>query len=76
MIETLLPAYSDVLQAAARIAPHTAPTPLLRSHTLDTLSGAQLMFKAEHLQRSGAFKFAAPAMRSGRCRPRPPHMAW
>ncbi|MCW1975929.1 pyridoxal-phosphate dependent enzyme [Xanthomonas campestris] len=57
MIETLLPAYSDVLQAAARIAPYTAPTPLLRARTLDTLSGAQLMFKAEHLQRSGAFKF-------------------
>ncbi|KAB7769666.1 pyridoxal-phosphate dependent enzyme [Xanthomonas maliensis] len=57
MIETVLPAHRDLLQAAARIAPYTVPTPLLTSQTLDALSGAQLCFKAEHLQRSGAFKF-------------------
>ncbi len=57
MIETVPLAHSDVLQAAARIAPHCAPTPLLTSHSLDALSGARLFFKAEHLQRSGAFKF-------------------
>ncbi|MCC4619915.1 pyridoxal-phosphate dependent enzyme [Xanthomonas cassavae CFBP 4642] len=57
MIETAPVAHADVLQAAARIAPHCAPTPLLISHTLDALCGAQLFFKAEHLQRSGAFKF-------------------
>ncbi|PPU71925.1 MULTISPECIES: pyridoxal-phosphate dependent enzyme [Xanthomonas] len=57
MLETAPPAHHDVLQAAARIAPHCAPTPVLTSHSLDTLSGAQLFFKAEHLQRSGAFKF-------------------
>ena len=32
-------------------------TPVLRSRTLDALAGAQLAFKAEHLQRGGAFKF-------------------
>lgn len=52
-----LPDYADVLAAAARIAPHAAVTPVLRSRTLDAMSGAQLHFKAEHLQRSGAFKF-------------------
>ncbi|WP_372392187.1 pyridoxal-phosphate dependent enzyme [Xanthomonas sp. NCPPB 3582] len=57
MTETAPLAHSDVLQAAARIAPHCAPTPLLTSHNLDALCGAQLLFKAEHLQRSGAFKF-------------------
>ncbi|PPU17925.1 pyridoxal-phosphate dependent enzyme [Xanthomonas arboricola] len=57
MIETVPLAHSDVLQAAARIAPQCAPTPLLTSHRLDALCGAQLFFKAEHLQRSGAFKF-------------------
>ncbi|XUP36947.1 pyridoxal-phosphate dependent enzyme (plasmid) [Xanthomonas axonopodis pv. vasculorum] len=57
MIETVPLAHSDVLQAAARIAPHCTPTPLLTSHSLDALSSAQLFFKAEHLQRSGAFKF-------------------
>jgi hypothetical protein len=34
-----------------------AVTPVLRSRTLDALAGAQLAFKAEHLQRGGAFKF-------------------
>ncbi|PPU37926.1 pyridoxal-phosphate dependent enzyme [Xanthomonas sp. CFBP 7912] len=57
MIDTVPLAHSDVLQAAARIAPHCAPTPLLTSHSLDALCGAQLFFKAEHLQRGGAFKF-------------------
>jgi len=47
----------DVLAAAARIAPHAHVTPVLRSHALDALAGASLVFKAEHLQRSGAFKF-------------------
>lgn len=47
----------DVLDAAARIAPHAHVTPVLRSRALDALAGASLAFKAEHLQRSGAFKF-------------------
>jgi len=51
------PGHDQVLAAAARIASHTAPTPVLRSHTLDALAGCTLAFKAEHLQRSGAFKF-------------------
>lgn len=52
-----LPDFDDVLSAAARIAPHAAVTPVLRSRSLDAASGAQLHFKAEHLQRVGAFKF-------------------
>jgi threonine dehydratase len=52
-----LPAYSDVLAAAARIAPHAHATPVLRSHGLDALAGCELHFKAEPLQRAGAFKF-------------------
>ncbi len=47
----------DVLAAAARIAPHAHVTPVLRSRSLDALADACLVFKAEHLQRSGAFKF-------------------
>lgn len=57
MNEAPPPPAHAVLEAAARIAPHAAVTPVLRSHTLDALAGAQLAFKAEHLQRSGAFKF-------------------
>lgn len=52
-----LPTYADVLAAAARIAPHAHVTPVLHSHTLDALVGAELHFKCEHLQRIGAFKF-------------------
>lgn len=48
---------SDVRDAAARIAPYAQITPLLRSRSLDADSGARLLFKCEHLQRAGAFKF-------------------
>lgn len=57
MSDSLLPRADDVLAAAARIAPHASVTPVLRSRTLDAMTGAQLAFKAEHLQRGGAFKF-------------------
>lgn len=52
-----LPSHDDVLAAAVRIAPHAHVTPVLHSRSLDALAGAELHFKAEHLQRSGAFKF-------------------
>lgn len=49
--------FDDVLAAAARIAPHAHTTPVLRSAALDAITGSRLAFKAEHLQRTGAFKF-------------------
>ncbi len=52
-----LPTFDDVLAAAARIAPHAHATPVLRSRALDVLAGCALYFKAEPLQRTGAFKF-------------------
>jgi threonine dehydratase len=51
------PGFDDVLAAAARIAPHAHVTPALASRTIDALAGASLHFKAEHLQRVGAFKY-------------------
>jgi len=57
MNELPLPGFAEVLAAAARIAPHATVTPVLRSRELDAQAGASLHFKAEHLQRSGAFKF-------------------
>jgi threonine dehydratase len=57
MTDSSLPCADDLLAAAARIAPYASVTPVLQSRTLDTLSGAQLAFKGEHLQRGGAFKF-------------------
>jgi threonine dehydratase len=52
-----LPDFGQIRDAAARIAPHAYVTPVLRSAALDALSGAQLHFKSENLQRGGAFKF-------------------
>ena len=49
--------FDDVLAAAARIAAHAQPTPVLSSRAIDALAGCRLAFKAEHLQRAGAFKF-------------------
>jgi threonine dehydratase len=46
-----------IRDAAARIAPHAHVTPLLNSRSIDAIAGATLLFKAEHLQRVGAFKF-------------------
>jgi threonine dehydratase len=51
------PGFDDVLAAAARIAAHAHATPVLHSRALDALAGCQLLFKGEHLQRTGAFKF-------------------
>jgi len=58
MTDTIsLPTPDDVLAASARIAGHAHLTPVLRARTLDDAAGCTLHFKAEHLQRAGAFKF-------------------
>ena len=51
-----MPAFADVLAAAARLAGRVHVTPVLRSRTLDAMTGASLHFKCENLQRAGAFK--------------------
>ena len=55
--QTLAVTFDDVQRAAERIADHAHRTPLLTSATADQISGGQLHFKAENLQRMGAFKF-------------------
>lgn len=52
-----IPTFEDVLAAQARIAGYAHKTPVLTSRTADARSGATLFFKAENLQRGGAFKF-------------------
>lgn len=52
-----VPSFDDICDAAARIAPYARVTPVLRSDALDAMTGAQLHFKCENLQRGGAFKF-------------------
>jgi len=45
-----------IQQARARIQGRVHRTPVMTSHTLDSLSGARLYFKCENLQNVGAFK--------------------
>ncbi len=49
--------YADVAAAAQRLAGAAHRTPVLTSSTANARTGAQLFFKAENLQRMGAFKF-------------------
>ena len=52
-----LPTYADVEAAAERIRGAAHHTPALTSRTANERTGANLVFKAENLQRMGAFKF-------------------
>lgn len=54
---TALPGWNDIRDAAARIAPHAAVTPVVRSDLIDARVGTAVVFKCENLQRGGAFKF-------------------
>jgi len=47
----------DVDRASASLRGVAHRTPVFRSRTLDALLGAEVVFKGEHLQRGGAFKF-------------------
>jgi threonine dehydratase len=49
--------FADVIEAAQRIRGVAHHTPTLTSQTFNELTGAQLFFKCENLQRMGAFKF-------------------
>ena len=51
-----IPTLDDMLVARARIAPHIHRTPVLTSRFLNELTGAELFFKCENLQKAGAFK--------------------
>jgi threonine dehydratase len=52
-----IPTFDDVLRARDRIAGSAHRTPVLTSRTADSATGATVYFKAENLQRGGAFKF-------------------
>ncbi len=51
-----IPTFDDVIAAHERIRPHIHRTPVLTSSYLNGLTGAQLFFKCENLQKAGAFK--------------------
>jgi len=51
-----LPTYDDALAAAVRIQPHIHRTPVFTSEYFDDATGSSIFFKAENLQKVGAFK--------------------
>ncbi len=51
-----IPTSEELLQAHKAIAPYVHNTAVLRSKTLNEMSGASLFFKCENFQRMGAFK--------------------
>lgn len=57
MTAPVLPDWADVVAASERLAGHALRTPVLRSPAMDAWVGAQVVFKCENLQRTGAFKF-------------------
>lgn len=46
-----------IREAARRIAPYAHRTPVVTSQYFDRVTGGQLFFKCENLQKAGAFKF-------------------
>ncbi len=56
-LPTRLPTYADVAAAAERLEGQAHRTPVQRSAAADALLGAEVFFKCENLQRTGAFKF-------------------
>ena len=53
----MVPSFTDVQDAARRIAPHAIRTPLVESAVLNALTGGRVFLKLETLQRTGSFKF-------------------
>lgn len=51
-----IPTLEDMQAARERIAGHVHLTPVLTSRMLNELTGAELFFKCENLQKAGAFK--------------------
>ena len=51
-----IPTLADMLVAHERIKPYIHRTPVLTSQYLNDLTGAELFFKCENLQKAGAFK--------------------
>ena len=53
----LLPTFQDVVSASERIRGHAIRTPVMTSRTVNKEFDADVFFKCENFQRSGAFKF-------------------
>lgn len=54
---TTIPGLEDIRMAAERIRPYAHRTPVMTSRSIDRITGANIWFKCENLQKMGAFKF-------------------
>lgn len=50
------PSWDEIVAAHARIAPRIHRTPVLTSHSLNEMAGAQFFFKCDNFQKTGSFK--------------------
>lgn len=57
MTASELPTFADITAASQRIEGHAHRTPVITSRLVDEEFGANVFFKCENLQRTGAFKF-------------------
>lgn len=57
MSQTALLTLADIQSAAETIKPYVVRTPLLESEVINDLLCARILFKAENLQKTGAFKY-------------------
>jgi len=57
----MIPSKEELINTAQRIQPFVHRTPVLTSRLLNNLSGADIYFKCENLQRMGAFKMRGAA---------------
>jgi threonine dehydratase len=62
------PSFAEICEAAQRIAPFINRTPVLTSTTLNRMTGGELYFKCENLQKVGAFKIRGATNAVGKLR--------
>lgn len=55
------PSWDAIREAHARIAPCIHRTPVLTSHSLNAIAGAQFFFKCDNFQKTGSFKIRGAA---------------
>jgi len=53
----MLKMFDRIVAARERLRGHAHKTPMMTSRTINRLTGAEIFFKCENLQRGGAFKF-------------------
>jgi len=52
-----IPTAAELSEAIRRIQPYVHKTPVLTSHLINEIAGAEIYFKCENFQKVGAFKF-------------------